>query len=444
MKLFNTLKNTAKKVTKRFSASALAVLFAISLLAGIPLHSVTRAEFYPDRPTYDYNKFDPTKSCTDPANAYSRCGSMTGPVFNSFINTPSYGDERAFVDARRTDQTAAGSYKNILPNVDEGTKEVVIRMYVHNNAHQSTNATGVGIAHDTKVRVALPTAAGQVLRARGYISASNAAMVEDTVDFTAGQDFSVSYVPGSAILYDNDNFKNGTAVNDSIVTTGAPIGSDALDGNFKGCFEYEAVIQLRVKINVKTPTVEFKKEVNLADQKGWLEKVSTKPGTRIKWLITFTNKGDADLTKVNISDQLPAHLSVVPGSVKWIYTGTDGSNQEAVQSDTQLFTTGGSDFNTWKPNGGFYLRFETITKDDFQGCSVTLRNIAFNKTEQTGKTEDTADVVITKENCQPTTPTPTTPTTLPNTGAGDVIGIFFATTVIGTLAHRFVLSRRYS
>lgn len=42
----------------------------------------------------------------------------------------------------------------------------------------------------------------------------------------------------------------------------------------------------------------------------------------------------------------------------------------------------------------------------------------------------------------PTTPTP--PTALPNTGAGDVVGIFGAVAVVSALAHRLFLSRKLS
>ena len=45
----------------------------------------------------------------------------------------------------------------------------------------------------------------------------------------------------------------------------------------------------------------------------------------------------------------------------------------------------------------------------------------------------------------PVTPTtPTTPSALPNTGAGDIAGIFVAVTVAGAVAHRLVLSRQES
>ncbi len=394
MKLFKTIKQTFKRMPRK--ALILAVL-AGGLIA-VPL--IARAEFYPARPTFDYNKpCNPSDS--DP---YDRCGSLTGPVFDSFINTPSYGDERSFVDARRSDQTASGSFKNVLPAVTGGSKDVVVRMYIHNNANPSTN-NGIGVAHGTNVRVLVPTGTGTALRARGYIGATNATpnLVEDTVDFTDSQNFSLEYVPGSATLYDNDNFKSGVKLSDSIVTTGAPIGSDALDGNFKGCFEFEAVVQLHLKVKTPTPPpspkVNFTKQVALPGQAAWGESVTTKPGDHVKWLMSFSNKGTTDLTHVKISDKLPPHLALVPGSVHYI-----DAAQDVKQNDGPLFTTGGIDFATWKPNGGFYVKFETTTKDDFDGCQVSLRNIAYNDTDQTDQVQDTADVTIKKPNCQPQTP----------------------------------------
>lgn len=386
------LSNLPKRLVKTYIVAG-TVVALLSIAGGI----IVKAEFYPNRTPFDYSK-PCNSSDNDP---YDRCGSLTGPVFNSFINTPSYGDERAFLDARRSDQTAAGSFKNVLTNVTDGSKEVVIRMYVHNNANQTTNATN-GIARNTKVRIALPTATSQTLRARGYISADNASpgLVEDTVDMTAGEQFNVEYIPGSATLYNNGPFKNGTALSDSVVTTGAPVGYNALDGNMPGCFEFEAVVQIRIKITPKqNPNIDFSKQVAVPGQAEWGEKVSVKPGDRIKWLISFSNKGQVDLTDVNISDKLPPHLNLTSGSVRYI-----DAAQDVVQGDTPLFGTGGIDFGTWKPNGGFYVRFETTSKDDFAGCEVTLRNIAYNTTDQTGKGEDSADVTITKPNCQPAVP----------------------------------------
>lgn len=394
--LRTTIRHIRNSILKSYAIVGL--LIGLLIVTGVAV----KAEFYPDRQPFDYNKpCNPNDS-----DIYDRCGSLTGPVFNSFINTPSYGDERAFFDARRSDQTAAGSFKNVLSNVTEGSQEVVLRTYVHNNANVSTNATN-GVAKNTKVRIALPTATGQALRARSYISADNATpkLIEDTVDLTASEEFSIQYIPGSAMLYNNGPFKNGVKLSDSIINGGALIGHDNLNGNMPGCFEYEAVVQIRVKIvPKKKPGVKFEKQVAVPGQTNWGEKVSVKPGDSVRWLITFQNQGSAQLNNVNISDKLPPHVQVKPGSVRWIYTGTDGSTQDVGQNDTQLFTTGGIDFGGWAPNGGFYVRFETVAKDDFEGCQVTIRNIAYNKTKETERTEDFADVEIKKPNCKPAQP----------------------------------------
>jgi len=397
-----TIKNLFNKVRKNIQKRYLIIGFVVALFAITGM--AVKAEYYPARTPYDYNK-----PCNPNDNdPYDRCGSLTGPVFNSFIHTPSYGDERAFLDARRSDQTASGSYKNVLPDVTEGSKEVVLRTYIHNNANQSTNGAdfnGAGVAKDAKIRILLPTATAQALRARSYISAGNATTVEDTVDMIANKEFRVEYIPGSAILYNNGPFKNGTPLANSIVTSGAPIGYNALNGVFPGCFEYEAIVQIRVKVFPKEiPNVGFSKQVAVSGQTSWGEKVSVKPGDNVKWLVSFANKGTAKLNAVTISDKLPPHLKVKHDSVKWIYTGTNGKTQEVTQNDTQFFTTGGIDFGAWNPNGGFYVRFETIAKDDFEGCEVVLRNIAYNNTAQTSRIEDSADVTITKPNCKPPKP----------------------------------------
>ncbi len=385
-----------KDVVSRLPRKTLLTIAGLTLLISTPIVVKTFAEFYPDRPAFDYNK-----PCNpDDGDIYDRCGSLTGPVFNSFINTPSYGDERAFLDARRSDQTASGSYKNVLSDVTGGSKEVVVRMYIHNNANQSTNESGLGIARNTTVKVALPSGTSQALRARGYISASNAASVEDTVDFTAGEEFSVSYVPGSAILYDNDNFAGGVTLGDSIVTSGTQIGSDALNGNMKGCFEFEAVVQIKVKVTPKAnPNVKLTKEVRKKGETQWKKEVNAKPGEEVEWLITTENTGQAVLNNNIVRDVLPPHVQLKSGSVKWI-----DASQNAVQGDAPLFD-GGINVGNYAPGSGFYMMFATNVLGDFEPCQIRVRNIAYEKSDQVPEIQDDADVVITRENCeQPVTP----------------------------------------
>lgn len=444
MKLLHTVKHmfSGRRSKLILASTTLAVMAAVA----VPM---IKAEWYPNRPAFDYNKpCNPNDS-----DKYDRCGSLEGPVFNSFINTPSYGDERAFFDARRSDQTAAGSYENVLSNVTEGSQEVVLRTYVHNNANQSTNASGKGVAKNTKVRILLPSAEGQALRARSYISASNATpqLVEDTVDLTANRKFRVEYIPGSAKIFSNGPV-NGQTLSDNIVTTGAPIGHSSLNGDMPGCFEYEAVVQIRVKI--KVAETDIQKQVRKTGEKQYGELAVVKPGEKVEWLIRQDNKGNSPQTNVRVFDALPDHLEVVPGSVRWIYRGQSGQDHDIKMSDTDLFTKQ-VDFGTWPANSFFYLRFDTKAKGDFEGCEVTLTNQARSRSnEKPEEQRDNAQVKIVKENCeeeQPGVPGPSEapkapgqPEALPVTGPGEVIATFVAVSAAGTVAYRVVLRRLYS
>jgi hypothetical protein len=211
--------------------------------------SAAHGEFYPARTTYDYEKYDPhNPDCLDPSNPgfdHGRCGPTDGPVFNSFINTPSYGDERAFFDGRRADQpTSANADEVLYPT--EGTREVVLRAYIDNDANESYGYKET--AHDTTIKVTLPTGTARVLRARALVSAPNAIPpggVEDTVDLADHRAFRVQYVPGSAVLL-RDN--RSTPVSDEIVTTGAAISNTGISGEFVAGFNKSSLVELRVRI----------------------------------------------------------------------------------------------------------------------------------------------------------------------------------------------------
>lgn len=195
--------------------------------------------FYPDRPAYDYNNL---------TWEYGRYGA-TGrrPVFNSYINTPSYGDERLFFDGRRGDQLPNTNFDPIK-DITHGSKTAVLRIYVDNMAYVFSDDPYSSTAYGTRVRVYLPTATASVLRARAYIWASNADIVEDTVDLIGDQPFRVEYVPGSAELSRN-NLRY--ELSDSIVEDdGALIGHSVMDGIFPAGnqFEYVALVKITVRI----------------------------------------------------------------------------------------------------------------------------------------------------------------------------------------------------
>jgi hypothetical protein len=207
------------------------------------------AEYYPARPVWDYNKTQ-GQDCSDVSNSaadHGRCGPTDGPVFDSFINTPSYGDERSFLDARLAEAMAAGSYKDVVDL--SGTKagqRLVVRLYVNNDANEKYGPKTT--AHNTKVRLTVPTGSAEGLRVRGYISANNASPgeVEDTVDFVSDRPFRLRLVSGSAAMYRNDQRKQ--YLSNSITTDGALVGVASTDGEFPAGFGKDAVIQAELEV----------------------------------------------------------------------------------------------------------------------------------------------------------------------------------------------------
>ncbi len=390
--------NILNKIRSLSSKAKLAVAVAVVGIAVAPF--AVSAGFFPaDRPTFDYNKGSDSSNCNDPNDPGAqngRCGSLNGPVFNSFVNTPGYGDERAFFDGRRADQP--GVAYDVVTDVTEGTKEVVLRMYVHNNANQTTNASGLGVAKNTRVSVELPTNTGSALRAVASITADNATPREvvDSVDMTASRPFNVQFVPGSATFYNNGPFAGGVQLSDSIVSGGTQIGWDSLNGNLPGCFEYEGVVELRLKITPEQSNeLQLVKEVRKAGETDWKREVQTKPGDRVQWLLSTKNLGLDTIDEVAVRDVLPPHVSLVNGSVRVI-----DENGDRVQADAPVFSNGGIGLGTYNSGGGRYVIFDTTVSGDFEECQKRVRNIALARSKQTPtEVRDTADVVITREDC---------------------------------------------
>jgi uncharacterized repeat protein (TIGR01451 family) len=412
-----------KDIFTRVSKRALMGITAF-VVAGASMTGVAMA-WGPDRPTYTIQQ---------PADHVT---------FNSITNNPNYGDERTFFDVKPDTNNNQGGFVDKI-NVQDG-QVLYLRVYVHNNAADNLNDpnfTGPGVAHNTKVRVYLPTATAKDLRANAYISASNAAPQEvyDTVDFTSTGFFGLEYVPGSAIAY-NNAVPAGMQLSDSIVTSGAPIGYNQPDGNVPGCFQYVNLVTLKVK--VKMPRYTVQKDVRMEGQTAndWKDSITAKAAQTTEWRIGFKNTGATTLNNVKIVDDVPAGLTVVPGSVRLVNASNPNGYTfpaNAVQANGRQINVGIGDYT---PGSNAYIYFKTKIADekDLKCGDNKFLNNAFATPEGYGAVNDTASVVTSKT-CATTTPPPTQ---LVKTGPGDVAGIFAATTVAGALVHRYVLSRRF-
>ncbi len=518
MKIRNILQKS--KSTNKF------VVIILALMA-IVIPATAWAAWGPGRPVWDWN---------DPAQ---RKGSLTGPVFNSFINTPTYGDERNLTSVSPVGDGNWTDTVNAQIN-----QEVEVHVFIHNNANESTNESGLGIAKNTKVEVYLPEGVGSGFDVGGYISADNATpkRVYDTANIRSNNaNFGIEYVPGSAKIYNNSAWKNGFALSDDVVKTGGtPIGYNILNGDLPGCFDYIATVTIRVKL--VAPKLNFDKKVTTPGSTEWKKTMVTKPGDTNSWLLDFTNVGSDKINKVVLKDPIPAGLKLVSGSILWV----DTAHPNGQQLPDNALSGGGIDLGNYAPQGGGYVRFRTIVdKDfDFNKVSCKLINIGYARADYVSELSSSASLIVdvngngntdddckskpiyscdalksekladrkfrftvtstakdaklksvnynfgdgttplitdkttvdhtytndgshtvrvsltfdvggqvqtaTSDACATTvstdipTPPKATPQVLPNTGAGDVMGIFAGTSIVGAFVHRFILGHKYN
>ncbi len=200
---------------------------AIAMVAISPVTSVMA--WGPERPTYTMEK---------PASA---------ATFNSITDNPELGDERNFV--RIAEKGASGVFGDEI-TIEPG-KEYEVYIGYHNDAATNTNDTGVGIAQQVRLASTFPATvkSGDRVTVAAVISASNTnpKKVWDEAYMTAAKDVKLSYVSGSAKIY------NGWAINGSVLPSslfteeGTYLGVGKLDGIVYGCAEYSGHVIYTIK-----------------------------------------------------------------------------------------------------------------------------------------------------------------------------------------------------
>lgn len=174
--------------------------------------------------------------------------------FNSIVNSPTHGDERAFFSGRDASLPTGSAYSDPITNMQAG-KEYKLQVYIHNNANDNLNASGKGVAEGVKVSVVLPSETNgnpAVATISTTTKTATPMAVTDTLDFKSTNKLKLSYVPGSA--YIKTNKLNRVPLSDSVVNGGVTVGSDALDGKWLGCFAHDGYVYLNVKVTApETP-----------------------------------------------------------------------------------------------------------------------------------------------------------------------------------------------
>ena len=369
-KVFAALKRAPKRMT------ALAIVVAAIIVPAALL------AWGPDRPTY---------TTAAPADHVT---------FNSITDNPAYGDERNFVRIKEATASSSTYTDNIA--LQPG-KEYELYVYYHNNASETLNDAAhnyKGIAKEVKLRMEMPATvkAGQTASINGYISASNATpgTVYDDAKATTTSDVALRYVPGSAVIT-NFGATNGSTLPDSIMTSGAALGFDKLDGTIPGCNHYSGYVKLRIKVD--QPNFEVTKQVSKAGENKYAKSVATKPGDKVDYKIKYKNTGTMQQNDVTIKDTLPAGVTYVAGST---YISNSVTNNQWSKVDSDDITKGGLNIGAYAPGGAAYVKFTATVanNDQLPQCGANKLTNKATANTQNGAKSDTADVTVTKE-CQP-------------------------------------------
>ncbi|MDZ7744689.1 MAG: PKD domain-containing protein [Candidatus Saccharibacteria bacterium] len=309
--------------------------------------------------------------------------------FNSFTDVPNIGDERDFFTGKVND--APDGFYDPMNGV-RGGDELLVRVYVHNNADKKHNESGQGVAKNTRVRVELPEGLSENQTARAFVSADNAQpeVIEDTLSLTGEYPVELDYVEGSANV--KSNFQD-RALSDDIVDSGVLIGDDNVNGDMKGCFEYVALVTFKVK--VVSPSYELDKYVRIHDKEDFGEIVHVAPGDKVDFGMAFKNVGTTDLRDVIVGDRLPDGLSYVPDSTHVISGHTDN---KWVKTSGDNIVSGGLTIGGYLPQGSAFVRFTAEVDEDEVECGTSdLVNIGYAKPKDHGTIEDKATVRVTKQ-----------------------------------------------
>lgn len=308
------------------------------------------------------------------------------PAFNVYTGVPSEGNESDFFKGKVAGSTAP-SVNDVQSTCEDGQR-FQLRVYVHNGASQYENDNGNGpsVAKDTKVKVALPGNEASSFTPEATISASNAASVSDTMTITCtdGRTVSLKYVTGTAEQY--SPLSGVQAVSDSIVTTGAPVGTMSPNGDLWGCWDQRVWVRLVVEVEEVIPPVDENAKCEATN-------VQVYDNRRVQAMVQAVVENVEILGyRINFGD------------------GTVVNEQKAEHTYEKN--------GTYKITGEVRVRYENgdekwITSDD---CMAELT-------------------------FKPGQPTPT-PTTIPDTGIGSLAGIFAAVSAAGTGAYQVVTRRK--
>ena len=168
------------------------------------------------------------------------------PTLNGYNEDPHIGDTRNFYRVKNADAPTSAGWSNEVRNPVRGER-YSLSVYVINSGYLNDVLT----AKDVRVTVTLPNCRSRQIGTHGTVASSNTypAAIWGGVNFYSGDDFALTYVRGSAKLY-NNAYPQGLAVPGTafLEADGQPLGYEKLDGYLPAGFQYAGYFQFTVEV----------------------------------------------------------------------------------------------------------------------------------------------------------------------------------------------------
>lgn len=329
-------------------------------------------------------------------------------TFNSITDNPAHGDERNFMQVKES--TASNTTYADSISLTPG-KDYMVYMYYHNNAAANLNLVATGTYAKAQIPAIVAKNSSNT-KAVGYVGASNSnpGEVWDDISFsnTTGGDIALRFVPGSAKI-NNFGSVNGSTLSDNIVTSGATLGYNALDGNVPGCAQYSGYVTFLLRADQANFTIT--KQIRLAGTTTWAKSVNAKIGDKVEYQIEYKNIGTTDQNNVVLKDVLPTGIAYDAGSTYL----KNASNPSPKNVSDNIVSGSGLNIGNYTPGSNAFVKFSaTVNATNAQlACGNNqLTNTGYAQTNN-GSKEDVAVAVINK--------TCVTPNVLPSTGPTSTI-----------------------
>lgn len=311
--------------------------------------------------------------------------SATGTVVPQGIDSPRFnfreGDKEMLRMAKPTDTAWSD------PLSAQNGDRVEFLLYYHNGVENTT-------AHNTKVRVDLPTTESNQFKMTSFLWSDETPFITDTV--VNGQIIGLSggtinlptsakikYIPGTTKLFANRS-TTGVALPDGITTSG---GINI--GDIQGCWQYSGLVGFAAQIFGNTQLT-LAKTVAKSDLV-WQEQVPAMPNETVNFRMIVKNSGDLKAVNASLKDQLPTYLNYVSGS-----TFADLNNTGSFIKLPDTLTTSGVGLGTLTndANKQVIVKFQAKVDGNIPAGSQLLVNWASLFLGGVFQTKDSASVAV--------------------------------------------------